>query len=227
MRYFNADGSFGSMCGNGGRCAGRYAFDRGYCPEEFVFESLGHAYRAVVTPGGVSLHMKDIAELPRPVSMETVNGQQEPALFLDTGSPHVVLPVEQVQHQDVVQLGRMIRHKTLFGTGGTNVDFIEKLDANSLALRTYERGVEAETMACGTGAVAAAITGWFALDMKPPILVRTQGGEVLAVRFTPAGSGVTNVVLEGSAHMLFDGTTVFDDVTGTLQKPTAEDYRAR
>ena len=204
MLYYNSDGSFGGMCGNGGRCAARYAVLKGIASPSLKFEALGYIYRADVQGSAVRLSMKDPSDLHRnvPVDFDTEHflGNR-----INTGAPHVVIFDEQLDERDVVLTGRAIRRHHQFLPDGTNVNFVKLLGGDRIAVRTYERGVEAETLACGTGSIAGAVISSLQFGLRSPVHVRTRGGEDLHVEFTITGETARDIILVGSAHMLFSG----------------------
>ena len=219
MLYFNADGSYGGMCGNGGRCAARFAYQRGYARETMTFTAINHAYRARIIGNEVQLVMKDPVQF-----RDDILVGREPLLsgvhFLDTGSPHVVIFRNEIEQADVEGLGRSLRHAPEFSPEGANVNVVALRD-HGLELRTYERGVERETLACGTGSVASAITAARIAGYTSPVHVHVRSGEILRVSFRRDGDRFTDVCLEGSARMLFDGACLYDDESGALVAPGA------
>ena len=208
MQYFNADGSWGGMCGNGGRCVARFAHQAGIAGPRQRFEALGHVYDAEISGDTVTLHMKDPVSYRTPLAL-TAPGSISDACFLDTGAPHVVLFVADPGAVDVGQVGRGIRNRAEFQPDGTNVNFVRQAAPSAIELRTYERGVEAETLACGTGSVAAALAASAAFGLTSPVTVRVRSGETLTVHFRGSPGSWRDVRLEGSAHLLFTGTLLF------------------
>ncbi len=207
MRYFNADGSFGGMCGNGGRCIARFAYHHGIAGRTLRFEALDHTYAAEVIEPSVKLHMKAPKDLLANRLLHLIS-REVIASFVDTGSPHVVIESPVVEEVDVESIGREIR-ETVF-PAGTNVNFVQPIGPNTLKLRTYERGVEAETLACGTGAVASAVVFSSLHHMKSPVTLRVRSGEDLIVYFERHDESFVNIQLEGSAHFLFSGKVLYD-----------------
>lgn len=216
MLYYNADGTYGGMCGNGGRCAALYARLLGLPGQELTIEALDFVYRAEFTLHGVRLHMKDPAAIVRGIRV-TVGGSTFTVHRIDTGSPHIVTFVNDLGGQDVPGIGRALREHERFSPEGTNVNFVETIDTASLAMRTYERGVEAETLACGTGSVASAVIAHLEYGLRPPIRIQTQSGESLRVGFTSSGTRITDVTLEGPAVSVFSGTTKYDPLKVQLR----------
>ncbi len=196
MRYFNADGSEGTLCGNGGRCTVAFACFLGICNKETHFEAVDGLHHAeIATNGLISLHMLDV---------NTVN-LFENHVFLNTGSPHHVMLVNDLDNFPVVSKGREIRN-TVYGTEGSNINFVTQVNDHTFQVRTYERGVENETLACGTGATAVAIA-MHALKktVKDTVELPVKGG-LLSVSFTATNGTYTNIYLTGPAVAVFKGT---------------------
>jgi diaminopimelate epimerase len=209
MLYFNADGSFGGMCGNGGRCLARFARDQGFAGSHQRFEALGHVYDAVVQETSVRLHMKDPGGYQAHLALGLAEFPVD-SFFVNTGSPHVVLPVSDIEHADVLGIGRTVREHHLFSPEGTNTNFMKRAGAGTVELRTYERGVEDETLACGTGSVAAALVASTLYGLGSPIHVTVRSGETLTVHFAGSTGAWSDVYLEGSARMLFSGVFSYE-----------------
>lgn len=205
MEYYNADGSHGGMCGNGGRSLAMYAYSRGMAGSNIRFEALDHLYHAEVTNNGVRLRMKTPQDL-RPDIILQVAGTRVDGFFVDTGSPHFVTFCNDLDGVDVELLGRLLRYHEQFQPHGTNVDFVKVLGKSELAVRTYERGVEAETLACGTGAVAAAFVSGLRRGVQSPVTVGVRSGDALTVEIADP----TEVWLEGGVDILFDGECLYD-----------------
>lgn len=204
MRYLNADGGEVAFCGNGGRCIAYFAHAIGAAPAEMTFAAGDGVHRASVRGRRVRLSMRE----PRDVRLSFIldlEGRGYAASFADTGVPHVVIPVAELDSFDVAGTGRRIREHRMFEPAGTNANFIEVLDRHRLRIRTYERGVEDETLACGTGATAAAVTSALRGLMDSPVECATRGGEVLTVHFRRDGDEVRDVELEGDVRLLFTG----------------------
>lgn len=197
MVYFNADGAEGSMCGNGGRCIVRFAHDLGIFERETRFIAVDGAHTAVVNDADISLKMSDVSGIE----------DRKGLTFLNTGSPHVVRFVDDLASLDVVAEGRAIRYDAAF-PGGTNVNFAQVLDNQTVYVRTYERGVEDETYSCGTGVTAVALVAQEQLDVPGPIAIQTIGGN-LSVSFQAVAdttSQFTTIYLTGPAERVFAGT---------------------
>ncbi len=217
MKYFNADGSFGGMCGNGGRCAALYVMLEGK-KGEISFETLDYVYRAAVTGDQVKLDMKDPSGFYH--KEIEVSGYHIPFHFIDTGTAHAVIFLDELDAEvqlklfteGIKPLGAAIRHHEQFAPDGTNVDFI-RVSGNTVSMRTYERGVENETLACGTGAVASAVTASLAKRLNPPIFVSTKSDEMLLVNFVSESDKISHVQLSGSARFVFSGECDIDQLT--------------
>ncbi|MBI3587315.1 MAG: diaminopimelate epimerase [Ignavibacteriales bacterium] len=211
MMYYNADGSYGGMCGNGGRCIAYFTVAAGIAPRDHSLEALDYLYKAHVNEAVVTLHMKDPKNLKLNF-MLPVDSKKIKAHYVDTGAPHVVIPIENVNKRkpsleslNVYKLGEKIRYHKKFLPAGTNVNFIELTAANQLKMRTYERGVESETLACGTGSVASAIMGNLLYHLEPPITIIARSGSLLTVDFKRSGKQFSDISLSGPAAITFTG----------------------
>jgi len=197
-KFFNADGSEAEMCGNGGRCAARFAFIKGITGNEMSFETIAGIIKATVDGVNVKLQLTtpfDI-KLDYPINLE------KNEIFLcsvNTGVPHAILLSDDIDHVPVEELGRTIRYHKAFGEKGTNVDFVQIVDRGNILIRTYERGVEGETYACGTGAVAAGVILVKKGLIESPVNIATRGGETLKVYIDD------EVYLEGNARIIYTG----------------------
>jgi diaminopimelate epimerase len=213
MMYYNADGSYGGMCGNGGRCAVLVALKRGLTSSTFSFEAVEHLYTGSVRSNVVRMQMKTPYDIRRPVTITVgVSGVYE-CHYLDTGSPHVVCFVDSVHRINVVEVGRALREHAAFAPGGANINFLQVTDGNTIRMRTYERGVEAETLACGTGALACSIVASRLRDVRSPVNVLTTSGACLTVHFARGPEGFTKLELEGPADILFEGKVLIDPIS--------------
>ena len=196
MVYYNSDGNLSSMCGNGGRCLVAFAKKLNVIQDETTFIATdGLHYATVAADGIVSLQMIDVAEIKK----------EKDYTFMNTGSPHHVQLVEDLEHYNVKENGAALRYGPLYGAAGSNINFVKKINEDTFSLRTYERGVEDETLACGTGATAVAIamnaTGQ---TNASSINLNVEGGK-LAVSFEKMGDLFTNVFLIGPAEFVFKG----------------------
>jgi diaminopimelate epimerase len=202
--FFNADGSSAEMCGNGGRCAARFAFDKGLAGPEMVFDTLAGPIRAWVEGSVVKLEMVPPFGAYRSLELEAA-GREVRMDGVNTGVPHAVVGVDDLEAALVTELGRAIRFHEHFAPAGTNVNFCAASDGE-LWVRTYERGVEDETLACGTGAVAAALMAGDKGLMQAPITVRVRSGEKLTVYYErDDDGGFREVFLEGPASYIYEG----------------------
>jgi len=202
LRIFNADGSEAEMCGNGARCAALFARREG-CPEQMSFTTMAGVIRATATEETAAINLTDPQDYRTDMTIKALS-QQLVLTYLDTGVPHAVAIVDGLDAVDVDHLGRAIRQHKAFEPRGTNVDFVQIVGSNEISMRTYERGVEAETAACGTGAVASAIVSSRLRGVKTPVQVRVPGG-LLIVDFEDDGTSVRNVQLSGDTEFVFEG----------------------
>ena len=203
-RFFNSDGSEGEMCGNGGRCAARFAFLKKIAGPSLTFETLAGILAAEVNGMRVKL------EVTKPFGLKldekiSVDGKELVFSSINTGVPHVIIFSEDLEGMDIVPLGRAIRHHSRFAPAGTNVNFVRVVDRSRLAVRTYERGVEDETLACGTGTVASTLIAAFRGMVDSPASVKTRGGEILVVHFEIEDKKVKKVFFEGDVHIIYEG----------------------
>jgi len=198
MRYFNRDGRESEMCGNGARAAAYYAFHRGMALAEMHFEVSGDLYHAAVAGNKVRLRMQKPWDLQLAPQALDETGMEEGG-FVNTGVPHYVLFVDDVEQVNVEELGVKYRHHPAFQPAGTNVNFVELNDV--LSLRTYERGVEEETLACGTGTVASAVLAHLKKGRPFPMQVITRGGELTVY----GDAAFTKLELEGEVRLVYDG----------------------
>ena len=202
--FYNSDGSRAEMCGNGARCVARYANRIGAAGTAMTFRSLAGPIRAQLTPRGAKVRLTDVF-LPKGAETLIVEGDSVPVWFLNSGVPHAVVQVSDLESVDVVRLGRLLRNHPRFAPAGTNVNFIVPKGGDRLAIRTYERGVEDETLACGTGSVAASIAAGRFLGGSSPTTVETRGGGDLVIHFRLEGDEAREVFLEGGARLVFSG----------------------
>lgn len=203
-RFFNADGSEAEMCGNGARCVARFAYMNGMAAARMRFETLAGIVDAAVSDTQVTIGMPT----PHSLALDLHLAEPAPGLVvhsINTGVPHLVVFVPSLDQVDVVGLGRQLRHHQRFAPAGTNVNFVEQM-GQGVRVRTYERGVEDETMACGTGAVAAALVASAKGYAQSPVLVTTAGGVDLNVLWSSAPEKqYRQVQLKGPAHLIYRG----------------------
>ncbi len=195
MVYFNADGNESTMCGNGGRCLVAFAKQLGVISNKAVFEAIDGLHHATIENGIVKLQMQDVTSVE----------MHENHVFLNTGSPHHVQFEDYIENFDIKTKGAKIRYGSPYNEAGSNVNFVKKLSNQIFAVRTYERGVEDETLSCGTGVTAVALA-MHALKQtdKNQITLKVQGGE-LRVSFDVANGIYKNVWLIGPAEFVFKG----------------------
>jgi diaminopimelate epimerase len=197
MKYYNADGNEGSMCGNGGRCLVKFAFDKGIHKDKYFFNATDGAHEASIDDKGiVKLKMKDVFEV------DEWRGDS----ILNTGSPHYIKRVTNLDMLDVFNRGREIRYNDTFKKEGINVNFVEPKTIDEIFVRTYERGVEDETYSCGTGVTAAALVNYHNELGFNNVTVFTKGGK-LSVEYEKNGPHLyTNIWLCGPALKVFGGS---------------------
>ena len=215
MRYHNADGAEAEMCGNGLRCFVRFVthlsttskLDPG---KSLAFETQAGTIAAQIEGTEPKLRMTD-PKGGKDVGEVQLNDQKLHLYFINTGVPHVVVPVHDLENVDVQKLGSEIRHHDKFAPSGANVNFIKALAPNKIAIRTYERGVEGETLACGTGTVASALIYAHATKAPSPITVQVRGGDDLIIGFNPIdleSFAFREVTLKGPAEFVFSGEII-------------------
>lgn len=204
--FYNADGSVAEMCGNGARCAARFAYRHNIAGRKMTIETLAGVVEAEICEEDQHVRVK----MPPPFDYRldlslSLDDKEYPATFVNTGVPQVVIFVT-ADEVPVKKWGRKVRFDELFEPQGTNVNFVRILADGRLKVRTYERGVEGETMACGTGAVASALYGAMLKGMDSPVEVVTSGGEVLTVFFDLRDGPVAeNVFMQGPARLICSG----------------------
>ncbi len=205
MRIFNSDGSEADMCGNGLRCVVWYLHSTNGKSRALSVETAAGVMQAEVTgPERVRIFMPPPRDLRLGLHL-THQTKRYTLHAVNSGVPHVVLPVRHLESFDLEHLGPAIRHHRLFKPAGTNVNLMKIQSLHRISIRTFERGVEGETLACGTGAVASAVIGAALGRLKPPIEVRTRGGETLTVGFRHGAKPFQGLYLEGPVQTLFEG----------------------
>jgi diaminopimelate epimerase len=203
--FYNSDGSDAEMCGNGARCFAKYLSALTDKTTELSFETTAGVIRAVIEGEIVTVTLTEPGELivNQPLSH---NGESLLVHSINTGVPHAVLFVKDTEKAMVKEEGARVRYHELFAPNGTNVNFVQLLgEPNTIRVRTYERGVEGETLACGTGVTAAALTTFELHKFESPIKVQVKGGAHLEVIFDKTDSGFHNVQLKGPADFVFSG----------------------
>ena len=203
-QFYNSDGSRAEMCGNGARCAARFAHELGIAGPSMVFQTDAGPIVAEMRGTQVKLKMTPPVDgrIDYPIA---VDGGETIVSSINTGVPHVVLEMDDLATADIVSLGRAIRYHDAFAPAGTNVNFVWPSGAKALQVRTYERGVEDETLACGTGCVAAALITAARRGWPSPIPVTTRSGGILTIHFQPERNGFREVFLEGDARVVYTG----------------------
>jgi diaminopimelate epimerase len=202
MKYYNADGSEGAMCGNGGRCSVAFYHELSGSKKEwysFMAADGGHKGNIIHFLGNDSQVM---------IQMNDVEGFREDpeGIFINTGAPHLVIETNNIKSVDILAEGKRLRNSDHYAPEGTNVDFVEN-NENFLIIRTYERGVEAETLSCGTGATAAALASAVMVkdNLEKSQIIETRGGK-LSISFSKIGNRFTNIQLEGPVKKVYSGS---------------------
>ncbi len=216
MRFLNPDGTEVDMCGNGARCAAWFAHKIGAAPKSMTMEtSCGLLDAEIVNSHNVRVWM------PEPTARAYgkviyLDDRRIVGDYINTGVPHYVVRLSEGESVDVEELGRAIRLHHAFSPEGVNVNFVTQRDPDRLSIRTYERGVEAESGACGTGAVAAAITAVEAHGATLPVTVRTGGGFILGIDSDWRGNRCTGITLTGPVREVYQGTIDLSVLSGDL-----------
>jgi diaminopimelate epimerase len=217
MNYYNRDGSFGAMCGNGARCTAQFAIDEGILNDmRFSLEAVDKIYGAEITGvRRVRITFPDIVKYETGLVIDTEDAEFDISManWIYVGSEHIVVfvddfsdpEIQTVDGVDVQSYGSFLRYYKDFAPRGANVNFVELIDGNKIRIRTYERGVERETLACGTGIVSSAIISGIMREVKSPVTLKVQSGEELTVSFVREGDAIKNVTLEGSAKKIGEG----------------------
>ncbi|MBT8278069.1 MAG: diaminopimelate epimerase [Bacteroidia bacterium] len=195
MIYFNADGNESTMCGNGGRCITHFANFLGLIHDKATFEAIDGLHHAVKVDDLVHLQMQIVKEVK----------EDSEGLIIDTGSPHIVKIVDAVDELDVNALGAKVRYSEAFSELGINVNFVEKVKDNEFKVRTYERGVEAETLSCGTGVTAVALAMKYKHESKDQLIKLYTKGGTLQVKFKLDFDGFKDIWLIGPAVQVYKG----------------------
>ncbi|MBN2061936.1 MAG: diaminopimelate epimerase [Deltaproteobacteria bacterium] len=199
-RFFNADGSEAEMCGNGGRCVARFAFLKGIAGRRMSFKTLAGIVSAEINGRIVKVLMPNLSGVRKDIEFPLKKGW-ESIDFINTGVPHVIVQVQNLEEVPVVEQGRIIRYHDMFSPEGTNANFIRVEGRDCIHIRTYERGVEDETLACGTGSMGAALAASARGMADSPVTVKTRGGDELRIYFEKHGDVFHNVWLEGSTSV--------------------------
>jgi diaminopimelate epimerase len=205
MRYYNRDGGEAEMCGNGARCFARFANKVAAAPANIWFETRAGLIRGELHGDLVTLRLSDPKDLRLNVALE-LEGEDALVHYINSGVPHVVVPLARVDVVHVFGRGGAIRRHEMFSPAGANVNFVEKRGPRKIFIRTYERGVEDETLACGTGVVASALIFAATEEVDGPVGVTVRSGSELSVDFKRVGDRFANVTLTGPAEFAFEGS---------------------
>ena len=203
-QFYNADGSRAEMCGNGARCAARFAHELGIAGQTMIFNTDAGPIEAEMRGAQVKLKMTPPKDCRIDYDID-VSGEKQVLSSINTGVPHVVLELDGLAEAEIVPQGRAIRYHEAFAPAGTNVNFVYPAGERRLQVRTYERGVEDETLACGTGCVAAALVTAARRGWPSPIPVTTRSGGILTIYFQKDGDRFRDVYLEGDARIVYTG----------------------
>jgi diaminopimelate epimerase len=214
MRYYNSDGGEVEMCGNGARCAALFAHRKGIAPADMNFDTMAGPVHAVVHGGTVTIDIGGVVDLRMGIKLDDMSYELHYAV---SGVPHAALiheSAKDVPRNEFIEMARNVRFHPLFGEKGTNVNLFTPLREDALYFRTYERGVEAETQACGTGAVAVSVIAARLGLVSSPVECETSGGDILIVEFDPVDSGACACRLTGPAVISFDGSFLLESYIG-------------
>jgi diaminopimelate epimerase len=220
MRYFNADGREVEYCGNGARCMARLGFDLGLGSGGRLRFRTGAGVQTALEDGdgGIAIRFGRVRGPDEPMKLDAA-GRAFTGRLIRAGVPHFVVEVERVEWVPVGEWGAALRQHARFAPAGTNVDFVARLDAGRIAMRTYERGVEAETLACGSGAIASSL--WAVVEGSPsPVTVVTAGGDELRVTLDASGAGAWEATLAGPVAVAFAGEWTDPEVAEAVRTET-------
>jgi diaminopimelate epimerase len=206
-RFFNADGSEAEMCGNGSRCVARFAYLKKIVKKDMTFETLAGIIHAEVKKDTVRVQLTKVCGLRTNIMVPLDRGTRT-GHFINTGVPHLVYLSDHLDAEDVDGVGRKTRQHEIFKPEGTNVNFMQVDGSHRIRIRTYERGVEGETLACGTGAVAAALIAAALRKASSPMTVMTRGGDRLVVSFKREGEQFSDLHLEGKVRSCARGCSI-------------------
>jgi diaminopimelate epimerase len=204
-QFFNADGSEAEMCGNGSRCAARFAYIKKIAAKNMTFDTIAGTVYAEVKNERVTVQFPNAFGLRMNIAIP-LDGGLRMGHFINTGVPHLVYFSKDIENEDVERIGRATRYHEIFKPGGTNVNFIQIMGPRKLRIRTYERGVEGETLACGTGSVAAALIAGSIGAVFSPVEITTKSGEKLTVSYERNAAGFGDIRLDGEAQVICEGS---------------------
>jgi len=205
MRYYNSDGGEAELCGNGARCTALFAYSKGVASSKMSFETAVGVLGAEVKGNEVSISISDVVDIETEIKIE---GLDRSLSFGVCGVPHAMMisnDLDSTSYEDFLKLGRLVRYHERFAPEGTNFNLVNVLDRHTLRYRTYERGVEDETLACGTGAVTIAALCTRMGLVEPPVKCMTSGGDTLVVSFHMKDDRAIECFLKGPAVIVFDG----------------------
>ncbi|HOW57039.1 MAG TPA: diaminopimelate epimerase [Smithellaceae bacterium] len=203
-QFFNSDGSIAEMCGNGSRCVARYAYLKGIAGRKMSFETMAGIISAEVNDDIVKVKLTDPSPVEDGIKIEAV-GQEFVLTSVDTGVPHAVAFVDDLEPCAIFDCGRAIRRHEYFAPRGTNADFAAVINRHKIRVRTYERGVEDETLACGTGMVASVLAAAQRNLVESPVDVLVQSGETLRIYFEKKNGRFREIYLEGKVKIVYQG----------------------
>ena len=203
VRFFNPDGNEFNTCGNGGRCAARFAFLNSIASSKMTIETNIGTIDAQINGSAVRLKFMPPAEIRLNVPFE-LDGRTRTGHFVRLGEPHFVVKESNIRSIPFVSMARQIRRHEIFGTEGSNVHFVEPESRNRLKIRSFERGVEDETLACGSGCIAASVSTFKNKETDPPLRLEPQSGILLTVQFQPENN-FQDLYLEGDARLIYRG----------------------
>lgn len=212
MRIFNADGSEAEMCGNGIRCCAKFIetlrMDSdsvwGYASSHYCIETMKRILHVSIQDRQVCVEMGHPFQVKWNMTL-SFRDQSYVMHYLDTGVPHVVLFMDEIERIHLQDLGSFIRHHALFGPQGTNVNLAQRTENGLIKMRTYERGVEGETLACGTGATAVALAAAHLYQLNSPLAIETRSQEILTIEFCLKEQAFSSITMTGPAHCLYQG----------------------
>jgi diaminopimelate epimerase len=198
--FYNADGTAAEMCGNAARCAARFAYINNIAGKKMSFKTLAGIINAeILDKDAVKVEMTEPSNIELDIDIPLENGDLKGS-FINTGVPHVVIKTDKIEDIDLISVGKLIRYHKIFAPAGTNVDFYSQVDRHTIKMRTYERGVEGETLACGTGALSVAIIAKEKGFVSYPVKIATGSSKVITVS---EYSG--KYFIEGEARIIYNG----------------------
>jgi diaminopimelate epimerase len=204
MRIFNADGYEAEMCGNGLRCLAKFIQELGFCQPSYKIETLQRILSISHEGLQVCVEMGDPIDMHWNIDISDENEIHQ-VHYLNTGVPHVVLFKDQIERINLQQIGPYIRHHAVFNPNGTNVNLAQRLSGKEIQIRTFERGIEGETLACGTGATAVALAAAYCYQFESPVHIRTSSKDILKIGFHLKDQIFSQVTLTGPAHCTYRG----------------------